>query len=123
MRAIGSKLNMYVRSVTLVNNDAERAIFNIILWSFGVLALLYILFLGNMVKDIVGRKSLEARVSTLSNEVRDLELDYLALSNNIDLDFSYSLGFKDAKTTFTAHKSVGLISPSSDKVKTVHNDL
>ncbi len=99
------KLNTYMRSVSLVNNNIEKLVFNFIMWSFAILAILYLLFLGNMVKNIVERRSAEASARTLSNEVRDLELTYLSISSGVDLPYSYSLGFKEPKATFATRKS------------------
>lgn len=67
---------------------------------------LYVLFLGNMIDNIMERKNLEALAYTLSSEVRDLELTYLSMSSNVDLDLSHSLGFKEIQTTFATHKSL-----------------
>ena len=44
MKAISSKLNMYVRSAGVINNDIEKTALNLILGSFGALALLYVFF-------------------------------------------------------------------------------
>ena len=130
MKTISSKLNMYVTGVSVVNNNIEKLLFNIILCFFGVLALLYFLFLGNMVKNIIERKSFEANASTLSNQVRDLELTYLSMSNNIDLPLSYSMGFQETKTVFATRKALGykpadevLNGASFNNVKTVQNDI
>lgn len=114
---------MYMKSVNVINNN-EKLVLNIIFGSFGLLALLYVLFLGTMVKDIIERRSFEADARTLSSEVRDLEVTYLAMSNNVDLALSHSLGFKEAKTVFTTRKSIGYASPSSlDGVKNIPNDI
>ena len=82
----------------------EKLILNIIFCSFGALALLYVLFLGNMVGNIIERRSLEANARALSNEVKDLELTYLSMSNNVDLAFSRSMGFQETKITFATRK-------------------
>ncbi len=119
MKAISSKLNMYVRSAGVINNDIEKTALNLILGSFGALALLYVFFLGNMVMNIVERKGLEAEARLLSSEVRNLELTYLSMSNQVDLSLSYSLGFKDIKANFAARKSLG----SATLPKIVQNDL
>lgn len=119
MKAISSKLNMYVRSTGVINNDIEKTALNLILGSFGALALLYVFFLGNMVMNIVERKGLEAEARLLSSEVRNLELTYLSMSNQVDLSLSYSLGFKDIKANFAARKSLG----SATLPKIVQNDL
>ncbi len=122
MRAISSKLNTYVRSVSLINNNIEKFALHFILWSFGALALLYILFLGNMVKNIIERRSFEAQARSLSSEVRDLELTYLSMSSDVNLAFSYKMGFKDTKATFATRKALGFRSlPNNTGI--VHNDL
>lgn len=108
-----------MNGVSLVNNNIERLVLNIILCSFGVLSILYILFLGNMVNNIIERRSLEADARVLSGEVGNLGLTYLSMSSNVDLELSHSLGFKEAKTTFATRKSLGL-QPS---IKTSQNDL
>ncbi|MEI7709518.1 MAG: hypothetical protein WCI76_02275 [bacterium] len=114
------KLNTYVKGINIINTSREKIIFNIIMWSFAVLAVLYFLFLGSMVKNILERKSIESQVSTLSNEVQGLELQYLSLSNSVDLPLSYSMGFKEVKTTFATHQSLGLKTSGS---KIAQNDL
>jgi hypothetical protein len=95
-----------------------------------VLALLYFLFLGNMVKNIIERRSLEANANMLSNQVRDLELTYLSMSNNIDLPLSYSMGFQETKIVFATRKALGyktvdetINNGSFDNIKTVQNDI
>lgn len=125
MRQISSKLNIYLKSVGVINNNIEKFILNIILLSFGALAFAYILFLGNMVTNIIERRGLEVNIRTLSSEVRDLELTYLSMSNNIDLSLSHSLGFKEAKTTFATRKSLGLRFPNESfgNIKIAPNDL
>ena len=120
MRQMALKLKIYAGNVNVVNNDMQKIFFRAILWSFGALAILYLLFLGNMVKNIVERRSFEANARTLGNEVRDLELTYLSLSNNVDLAFSHSLGFKETQATFATRKALGF---GSAGVKVDQNDL
>ena len=75
----------------------QKRILNFMLWTLGVLILGYVLLLGNMVFNIVERKALEGRALTLSNEVGNLELEYLSVSQKVDLNLAYSLGFKETK--------------------------
>ncbi len=124
MRQLSLKLNTYIRSITIINNSAEKIIFHIILWSFAVLALLYVLFLGNMVRDIIARRSLETSARTLGSEVRDLELTYLSMSSNVDLPLSYSMGFEEIKPTFATRRPLGYSTVSkSSNTKIAQNDL
>src|SRR3989344_710211 len=100
MKQISLKIKMYrsnASSMSIINHDAPRLVLHFIIWSFGALAIWYVLLLGNMVFNIVERRALEAKVRTLSNEVGDLELAYLSLSNNVNLEFSHSIGFKEVK--------------------------
>lgn len=96
----------------------ERLILNVLFWSFGVLALLYVFLLGNMVRNIVERRNLETNMRLLSNEVNNLELTYLSESKNIDLNFSHSLGFKEAKTIYATRKPLGF-----GNVKLAQNEI
>ncbi|HTE48821.1 MAG TPA: hypothetical protein VK675_02875 [Candidatus Paceibacterota bacterium] len=125
MKQMSLKLNMYVRGISVINNNVEGFILNIIFWSFGTLGLLYVIFLGIMVKNIVERQSLEVSAQALSNEVRNLEVSYLSMTNAIDLNLSYSMGFKKTTTTFASRKAFGLV-PAGEptgSIKIVPNDL
>jgi len=105
-----------------VNNGIEKILFNFILWSFGVLVFLYLVFLGNMVKNIIERRSFEAEIRSLSSEVSNLELSYLSLANKVDLTLSYSMGFKETKATFATRKALGFGLTSSN-IQIAQNDL
>jgi hypothetical protein len=119
MKKNNSKINKYAPNVSIVNNHMEGFIFRVFLWSFGILALTYILFLGVMVNNIVARKSMEVQARNLTNEVGVLELDYLSLSRNIDLNFSYTKGFKEVKANFATRRS----SLGFSNMKNMQNDI
>jgi hypothetical protein len=116
MKAIALKVKNYSSSVQILNNDLNRTLLNFLLVTLGSLAILYSCLLAVMVFNIVERKATEAQIRTVGNEVSTLELEYLDLSNKIDLNFSHSLGFKEANTKFATRKSLGTI-------KIVNNDL
>lgn len=112
MKTTSIKIKSYVNTVdVMVDSDLQYKIFHIMLLSFGVLALCYVLILGNMVFNIVERKVMEKEALALSNEVGALELSYLSISNKVDLSLSYSLGFKEVKPTYAVRKSFGLNFP------------
>jgi hypothetical protein len=123
MKQMSLKFNTYVKSVSVVNHNMDKLILHSILWSFGILAFCYLFILGNMVKNIVERQGLETQARVLTNEVRNLEVSYLALSSSVDLALSQTLGFKEANAVFAVRKSLGLNSASVDNVKIVQNDL
>jgi len=116
MKAIALKVKSYSSNVNIVNNNLEAKLLHLLLGSLGVLAVSYFLLLGTMVFNIVERRSIEGQIRTLVNEVGAMELTYLDLSNKIDLNLSYSLGFKEANTKFATRRPLGSIS-------TVQNDL
>jgi len=68
-------------------------------WVLSILAFFYVLFLGNVVWNIVERKSFEKEVLALTSEVGNLELEYLAVLKKVDFDLARSLGFKEVATT------------------------
>lgn len=110
-------MKSYATGVNIVNNNnIEKRALNILLLSLGALAFVYVLFLGNMVFNIVERKTLESNARVLSNEVGDLELQYLSLSNKIDLTLANSLGFKDTKIKFAVRKSLGSIKIAKNEI-------
>lgn len=125
MRQLTSKLNIFSRSAMVMSRDMNKVILNAILWSFAAFAFSYVFLLGNMVLNIVERQGLEARARSLTTEVRDLEVIYLSMSNDVDLELSHSLGFKEAKPVFATRKSLGF-APSGGyfgNIKATKNDF
>src|SRR3989338_5799949 len=109
MKYVSTKFNSFVSNTNIVTNDIEKLALRFILWSFATLALIYVLLLGNMVFNIIERRSLEISARALSSEVRDLELTYLSVSSGVDITLAHSLGFKETNTTFATRKSLGFI--------------
>ncbi len=116
MRQASLKLKMYMGNVNIVNNNIERKALHMILLSFGILAFFYVIFLGNMVFNIVERRALEHQAMVLSNEVGDLELNYLSLSKDINLNLSHSMGFKETVANFATRKSLGSLKISNNEI-------
>ena len=103
-------------NIGIINNDAPRFVLRFLLLSFGMLAIWYVLLLGNMVFNIVERRQLEAEVRVLSSEVADLELAYLSVLSNINLELSHSIGFKEVKAKFATRKSLGSINTLQNEI-------
>ena len=116
-------MNKYAHNISgarVVNNSNLHArILHSLFFCVSALAILYVVIIGNMVFNIIERRSLEADARNLSNEVGDMELTYLTLSNKVDLALGHSLGFKEAKATFATRKAVGVLGG----VKVAKNDL
>lgn len=111
------KLKTYSGSMSIVNNnDLQRRILNFMLLFLGALALCYVLILGNMIFNIVERKALEADARILSNEVGDLELTYLSVSDKVDLTLAQSMGFKEIKAGFANRTSLGSLKIATNEL-------
>ena len=124
MKKIGIKVRQYTNEVSIVNNnDIERHLLKAILVSFGFLSILYVIFLGNMVFNIIERRTLETQGREVANEVMDFEAKYLAMSSKLDLAFSQSAGFKEAKATFATRKSLQSLGYNSGNVKLGNNEI
>ena len=119
MNQISAKVNNYTNKTGIMTNNIERITLRFIFGALGVLGLVYLLVLGTTVSNIIARKVLESNARALSNEVNNLEINYLAMSNNINLNLSHSLGFKEIKANFATRKSFGLLS----SVKISKNDI
>lgn len=112
MKKRGKKLKKYISNVKIIDNDMKHYMLNTILVSFGVLALCYMFILSSMIFNITERRSLEKEALSLSNEVGNLGLAYLSISNKINLSLSYSLGFKEVKPKFATRQTLGFDSSS-----------
>lgn len=121
MRQASLKLKMSIRNVNIMNNniEVERYILKTMLLILIALALFYVLILGNMVFNIVERRTLEKEALTLSNEIGELEVSYLSLSNSIDMNLSSAMGFKEIKATFATRKSLGYLG----NIKPTNNEI
>ncbi|MCX6758042.1 MAG: hypothetical protein NTZ44_04145 [Candidatus Nomurabacteria bacterium] len=109
------KLNKFNTNI-VNNNNLEKRVFNTILSIIVFLVLCYILLLGNIVWNIVARKNLEVNARNLSTEVSSLELNYLSLSNKIDLNLAQSLGFKDVTKVYTSRQKLGSLAKLSNEL-------
>ncbi len=121
MKSISIKVKNYTNEVNIINNnDIERRLLHVIFLSFGLLSVLYVLFLGNMIFNIIERRTIEAEARNVNNEVMDLESTYLSMSSKLDLPLSYSLGFKETKINFATRKPLGY---NLDSVKLSKNEI
>ena len=107
-----------VHNINITSNNIEmgRIVLNAMLSFLVLLAISYVFILGSMVFNIVGRKALEKEAVSLSNEVSDLELSYLSVSNSIDMNLSSSMGFKETKATFATRKSLGSLRLAKNEI-------
>ena len=118
MKTIAIKMKSYATGVNIVNNNnMERRILYSMLWALGGLAFCYVLFLGNMVFNIVERKALEADTRSLTNEVGNLESQYFYASSKIDIGLAQSMGFKEINDKqYAVRRSLGSLKIANDEL-------
>ncbi|MFA6524093.1 MAG: hypothetical protein WC264_00410 [Candidatus Paceibacterota bacterium] len=120
MKQASLKLKSYAANVNIVNNyDIQKRILNIILLSLGVLAFCYVLILGNMVFNIIERRALDTDARSLSSEIGNLELQYLSVSDKVDLALAESMGFKEIKSKFATRKTLGYGSSTGESIGSI----
>lgn len=109
MKRTGLKIYHRIQntSITANNVDMSKIILRSLLATLALLGMIYILLIGLMVWNIVERKDLEKEMQTLSAEVGNLELEYLALTSSINLELSESMGFREIPPNFATRKSLG----------------
>ncbi len=101
MNNINLKINKYGNNIAAIDSfNLNSRILKSIFYAFGALALVYVFILGNMVTNIIERRTLEIEARDLSNTISALELEYLEKGSAIDLDYSHSLGFQDTKVFY-----------------------
>ena len=117
MKTIAIKMKNYAGNVSIVNNNnLERRVLDIMLWTVGALALCYVLFLGNMVFNIIERKALEVSARTLTNDVGNLESQYFSASSKIDINLAQSMGFKEIPKSYAVRRSLGSLKIASNEL-------
>lgn len=123
------QLKTRIQNVNIMNNNIEvnRLVLNAMLSTLVVLAILYVLILGNTVFNIVGRKAFEKEMLTLSNEISKSELTYLSVSSSVDMNMSSTMGYKEAKANFATRKSLKSLGRNSGEsfgnIKLANNEI
>jgi hypothetical protein len=94
----------------------ERKTFYVLVTLIAFVSFFYGFFVQQTIMNVVEREKTLKEARVLSSEIGDLESAYIALKNNITLDFAYAQGFKDADTTeYISKRALGrnTISPSN----------
>lgn len=110
MKEASIKVKSYVKKVETIDQaiDLRSKMLYFLMVGFGVFAFLYVLVLGNMVFNIIERKTVEASTRETLNEVADLETSYMTLVNNIDKTSPLALGLVEVKPTFAVRSDLVL---------------
>jgi hypothetical protein len=107
MQKINKNIKKYKKnfsSMALVSSQMslEEKVFKFLVGSLVFLAIVYVMLIANIVFSIVERNAFNSKNMLLASDVRELEIEYLSIAKNIDLDFAYENGFKESKTEFAS---------------------
>lgn len=78
-------------------NSVERKTFWVLFITLIILSGSYGYLVNKTILNIVDRESIEENIITLNSKISESEFEYIALKNQVNIDYAYSLGFDDAK--------------------------
>jgi len=93
-------MNSKTLKFNIINSDFEKKLFYFFSVFFLFLLVFYIYIVSNITFNIIERKDIRNEIGLVNSNIGNLELEYLSLSNQIDLELVSSLGFKDSNNTY-----------------------
>jgi hypothetical protein len=105
-------------NTAVIDRNLDKRMFLAVVGVFFALLSLYVFFVGKTVINIIGRKTAESEMRALSSSVSNMEIDYMTLAKNIDLDMAQTLGFKEPKDVYFASRtsSVGSLTKKANEL-------
>ena len=88
------------------NPDIERKLLIGLMILVILLSVSYGYFIKQTVQNVVLRKETDEKISDLGSEVSFLEVQYIEFKNKINLDFAYSLGYKEIQDVKFVSRSI-----------------
>lgn len=88
------------------NINTQKILFRILIISSIMLFVFYIYIVGSITFNVIARKSLENSMTTLTNEVNQLEISYLNNLNKIDKEYALSKGFVETKQNIFVSRNI-----------------
>ena len=87
------------------NRDTQHTLLKAFVGLLIALSVVYVYLIGSITFNVLARKSLEATSRTTGSRVSELELQYLASTNNIDKAYALSKGFVDTNQNIFATRT------------------
>ncbi len=81
------------------SQSTRKQIFRVLITLLVILCLGYVYLIGSMTFNILARRTLESAMRDTSSRVGGLEVEYLTLSNKVNLPSGSALGLVDPKGT------------------------
>ena len=94
-----------IKKLNIAQNNPKRALrvaLGLALSSFFV----YFYVVGSITFNVIERKNIENEIKNLNSELSQVELEYLTLDRQINLDLAHQLGFQENPNTFFAYRKV-----------------
>ena len=88
------------------NINTQKILFRFLLVASAILFAGYIYLIGSITFNVIARKTLETKVSSLSTHVNELDLTYLNNVNKINKEYATSIGFVDANQNIFASRNI-----------------
>lgn len=97
-----------LKKISNVATHNERSIIFALIACIAFVSFFYGFFVKQTIVNVVEREQTIKEARVLNTKIGDLEASYIALKNNITLDFAYARGFKDAPAAhFISKKALG----------------
>jgi|GEM_PF-744712 len=87
-----------LKKISGVAAGNQRKIFYGLVGALALVSFFYGYFVQQTILNVVEREKVIKEARIAGSAIADMEASYIALTNNITLDFAYSLGFRDAET-------------------------
>ena len=89
-------------------NNLKKKLFWFLTVSLFFSIIFYTYLVNQTVLNIVERENIQDEITTLNSKISELEFRYIALKNNINLEYAHSLGFVNVKNVkFASRKLSG----------------
>lgn len=98
-------MNKAITQKRIDDINTRKTILRILIATLVLLCLSYVYFIGSITFNILARKSLELSRKEIGNNVSQIELEYIKLSNSINATYGSEVGFVDAQNTIFASRT------------------
>jgi hypothetical protein len=88
------------------NINTQKILFRILIIGLIILFTGYLYLIGSITFNVIARKTLEAKIVSLSDTVNSLDLQYLNNINKIDKEYAKSIGFIDTHQNIFVSRNI-----------------
>jgi len=96
MKSLTFKRNILPRAASIDYRLEKRVIWTLAIFAI-IIAISYGYFVKQAIVNVVLREEIGQNISDIEASVSSLEVKYIDLKNKINLDYAYSLGYREAE--------------------------